>query len=95
MILVLSSLEATAALAKVFADCVTGSPSLPPVLLRGQLGAGKTTFIRELVQSLEPLECSILPLATGILTRNEEEADLVVFAPEPALLDTAAQTDGS
>ena len=52
MILVLSSLEATAALAKVFADCVTGSPSLPPVLLRGQLGAGKTTFIRELVQSL-------------------------------------------
>ena len=51
MILVLSSLEATAALAKVFADCVTGSPSLPPVLLRGQLGAGKTTFIRELVQS--------------------------------------------
>jgi len=46
-----------------------------------------TLLGRELVQSLEPLECSILPLATGILTRNEEEADLVVFAPEPALLE--------
>lgn len=52
MILVLTSLEATADLARAFAHCVRQSPSLPPVLLRGQLGAGKTTFIRELVLAL-------------------------------------------
>jgi len=52
MILVLTSLEATAALAHAFAACVADSPALPPVLLHGQLGAGKTTFIRELVQTL-------------------------------------------
>jgi tRNA threonylcarbamoyladenosine biosynthesis protein TsaE len=52
MILVLTSLETTAALARAFASCVTDSPFLPPVLLRGPLGAGKTTFVRELVQAL-------------------------------------------
>jgi len=52
MILILPSLEATVALARAFAFCIDGSPTLPAVLMRGQLGAGKTTFVRELVQAL-------------------------------------------
>lgn len=47
----------------------------------------QTLLGRELVQSLEPQECSVLPLATGSLSQAEEEGDLVVFAPEPALLE--------
>jgi len=47
----------------------------------------QTLLGRELVQSLEPQECSVLPLSTGILTQAEEEGDLVVFAPVPALLE--------
>ena len=50
------------------------------------LGA-QTLLGRELVQVLEAREASVLPLATGPLTREQEEGDLVVFAPEPALLE--------
>lgn len=56
----------------------------------------QTLLGRELVQSLEPQECSVLPLSTGPLTRAEEDGDLVVFAPDPALLeglDVAILTD--
>jgi len=46
----------------------------------------QTLLGRELVGSLEPQDCSVLPLATGALSREEEEGDLVVFAPSPELL---------
>jgi hypothetical protein len=49
------------------------------------LGA-QTLLGRELVQALEACEASVLPLSTGPLTREEEEGDIVVFAPEPSLL---------
>jgi len=42
---------------------------------------------RELVQALETRECSVLPLTAGPMTRDEEVGDLVVFAPDPALLE--------
>jgi hypothetical protein len=42
---------------------------------------------QELVSALEAAEASVLPLHTGPLTQVEEEGDLVVFAPEPALLE--------
>ncbi len=46
----------------------------------------QTLLGRELVAALEPQDCSVLPLATGALTKQDEEGDLVVFSPEPALL---------
>lgn len=46
----------------------------------------QTLLGRELVAALEPQDCSVLPLATGPMTQQDEEGDLVVFAPEPALL---------
>jgi hypothetical protein len=49
------------------------------------LGA-QTLLGRELVQALEACEASVLPLSTGPLTRDEEEGDIVIFAPEPSLL---------
>lgn len=52
MNIVLTSLEATANLARALAACIDGSPFLPTVLMHGPLGAGKTTFVRELVQAL-------------------------------------------
>lgn len=52
MILTLESLEHTKALARALAACITGGSPRPPVLMNGQLGAGKTTFIRELVTLL-------------------------------------------
>ncbi|MCL1908818.1 MAG: hypothetical protein FWG12_05565 [Holophagaceae bacterium] len=42
---------------------------------------------RELTQVLEAHECSVLPLATGPISQQEEEGDFVVFAPEPTLLE--------
>jgi len=47
----------------------------------------QTLLGRELVQALEQLECSVLPLAVGPMSTEDEENDLVVFAPEPALLE--------
>jgi hypothetical protein len=47
----------------------------------------QTLLGRELVQSLEPQECSVLPLSTGVLTQAEEDGPLVVFAPELALME--------
>lgn len=41
---------------------------------------------RELAGALEP-HASVLPLATGALTKDEEEGDLVLFAPDRALLE--------
>lgn len=52
MNVVLPTLEATARLARFLASCVDRSPFLPPVLMHGPLGAGKTTFVRELVLAL-------------------------------------------
>jgi len=50
------------------------------------LGA-QTLVGRELVHVLEQRDCSVLPLATGVLTKTEEEGDVIVFAPEPSLLE--------
>jgi hypothetical protein len=50
------------------------------------IGAG-TLLGRELVDTLEPRECSVAPLSHGPMTRDEEFADLVMFAPEPSLLE--------
>lgn len=50
------------------------------------LGA-HTLLGRELVKALEDREASVLPLAIGALSPEQEEGDLVVFAPDPALLE--------
>lgn len=42
---------------------------------------------RELTTGLEAVDASVLPLTAGALTQEQEEGDLVVFAPEPALLE--------
>jgi len=47
----------------------------------------QTLLGRELVSALEARDASVVPLSTGPLTVAEEEGDLVVFAPEPALLE--------
>jgi len=47
----------------------------------------QTLLGRELVEVLEARECSVLPLAAGPMTRQDEEGNLVVFAPTPALLE--------
>lgn len=47
----------------------------------------QTLLGRELVNALEAQDASVVPLSTGPLTVEEEEGDLVVFAPDPALLE--------
>jgi len=56
-------------------------------MLKLAVVGAQTLLGRELIQVLEQRDCSVLPLATGALTREEEEADLVVFAPDPFLLE--------
>jgi len=50
------------------------------------IGAG-TLIGRELVDTLEPRECSVLPLSHGTMTMDEELGDLVMFSPSPNLLE--------
>jgi len=50
------------------------------------IGAG-SLLGRELVDLLEPRECSVLPLAHRPMTRDEEFGDQVMFAPEASLLE--------
>jgi len=47
----------------------------------------QTLLGRELVGALEASDASVVPLSTGPLTLAEEEGDLVMFAPDPALLE--------
>ena len=52
MILTLETPAATAAMARAFARAAAAADVLPAVLMNGQLGAGKTTFVRALVELL-------------------------------------------
>ncbi len=52
MRLALDSLADTEALGRAFAACCAPGLILPPLLMCGQLGAGKTTFVRTLVDAL-------------------------------------------
>ena len=47
----------------------------------------QTLLGRELVNALEAQDASVVPLSIGPLTVAEEEGDLVVFAPDPVLLE--------
>lgn len=47
----------------------------------------QTLLGRELVNALEAQDASVVPLSIGPLTLAEEEGDLVVFAPDPVLLE--------
>jgi hypothetical protein len=50
------------------------------------IGAG-TLLGRELVDTLEPKDCSVLPLTHAPTTVDEELSDIVMFAPSPELLE--------
>ena len=50
------------------------------------IGAG-TLLGRELVDTLEPRECSVLPLSHGTMSMDEELGDLVMFSPAANLLE--------
>ncbi len=41
---------------------------------------------QEIVRTLETYRCSVLPLASGPLTKDQEENDIVAFAPTPDLI---------
>ena len=41
---------------------------------------------QELVRTLEAHHCSVLPLASGPLTKEQEENDIVAFSPTPELI---------
>ncbi|MBK8791702.1 MAG: hypothetical protein IPN59_00885 [Holophaga sp.] len=56
-------------------------------MLKLAVFGAQTLLGRELVKVLEDRDASVLPLATGVLTREQEEGDLVVFAPDPSLLE--------
>lgn len=56
-------------------------------MLKLAVVGAQTLLGRELVKALEDREASVLPLSTGALSPEQEEGDLVVFAPEPALLE--------
>ncbi len=56
-------------------------------MLKVAIIGAQTLLGRELTQALEAVEASVLPLAMGTLSREQEEADLVMFAPSPALLE--------
>lgn len=55
-------------------------------MLKVAVIGAQTLLGRELTQALEAVEASVLPLSTGLLSREQEEGDLVVFAPAPELL---------
>jgi hypothetical protein len=56
-------------------------------MLKLAIIGAQTLLGRELTRVLEAVETSVLPLAKGSLTQEQEEGDLVVFAPEPSLLE--------
>lgn len=56
-------------------------------MLKLAVVGAQTLLGRELVKVLEERDASVLPLSTGALTQEQEEGDLVVFAPDPALLE--------
>lgn len=56
-------------------------------MLKLAVVGAQTLLGRELVGALEAHDCSVLPLSTGVLTPEEEEGDLVVFAPSPELME--------
>lgn len=47
----------------------------------------QTLLGRELSGALDTQDCSVLPLSTGVLTVEEEDGDLVVFAPSAELME--------
>lgn len=55
-------------------------------MLKLAIIGAQTLLGRELTKVLEAVETSVLPLTMGPLSLEQEEGDLVVFAPDPVLL---------